>query len=91
MRQYAILDILIEFKFVSLKSTGLNGEQARNLTSEQLGKIPQMAREMQDAKSQLRDYGRMLEKRHKDLRQRKYAIVSLGFERIWWEEAVGEP
>ena len=91
MRQYAILDILIEFKFVSLKSAGLKGEQARNLTNEQLGKIPQMAREMRDAKSQLRDYGRTLEKRHKDLRLRKYAVVSLGFERIWWEEAVGEP
>jgi hypothetical protein len=32
------------------------------------------------------EYGRALEKRHGDLRLRKFVVVSLGFERIWWAE-----
>jgi hypothetical protein len=89
MRRFNILDILIEFKFVSLKTAGLTGEQARNLTADELRRLPPMVREMRAAEQQLRDYGRTLEKRHPDLRLRKYAVVSLGFERIWCVEVEG--
>ena len=86
MRRFDILDILIEFKFVRLKDAGLTGEEARKLDRDRLGSLPQMAREIDDAKAQLKKYGAALEKRHDDLRLRKYAVVSLGFERIWWQE-----
>lgn len=49
-----------------------------------------MIAKMNDAKVQVADYGRPLEKRHGDLRLRKYAVVSLGFERIWGEEVRGK-
>ncbi|MEE4355327.1 MAG: AAA family ATPase [Desulfococcaceae bacterium] len=90
MRKYQILDILIEFKFVKLKEAGLSGEQARKLTQEELRSLPQMVREMENARIQVKDYGEILEKRHGNLRLRKYAVVSLGFERIWGEEINGE-
>ena len=86
MRKYEILDILIEFKFVKLKEAGLSGEQARKLTTEELRALPQMTAEMADATAQVKEYGEVLEKRYGNLRLRKYAAVSLGFERIWWKE-----
>ncbi|MDM8537997.1 hypothetical protein QUF70_14675 [Desulfobacterales bacterium HSG17] len=43
---------------------------------------------MKEAKKQVKDYGDVLDKRHGNLRLRKYAAVSLGFERILWEEVV---
>ena len=86
MRRFSILDILIEFKFVTLKEAGLSGEQARKLTPEKLQTLPPMIREMKDGKTQVEEYGKALEKRHGDLRLRKFVVASLGFERIWWAE-----
>jgi len=86
MRRFSILDILIEFKFVTLKEAGLSGELARKLTPEKLQTLPPMIREMEDGKTQVEEYGKALEKRHGDLRLRKFVVASLGFERIWWAE-----
>ena len=91
MRRFAILDILIEFKFVTLKDAGLTGEQARRLSLPDLLALPAMAEEMDAARRQAREYGRALEKRHGNLRLRKYAVVALGFERIGWTEVDTRP
>ncbi len=85
-RRFTILDILIEFKFVKLKTAGLSGTQAKELSQEELRNLEPMKEQMEDAKKQVKDYGEVLEKRHGNLRLRKYAVVSLGFELIWWEE-----
>jgi len=87
MRHLEIFDILIEFKFVRLKDAGLTGEQARKLPDDDLKKIPQIMAEMTAAKKQVNDYGISLDIRHgNSLRLKKFAVVSLGFERIRWEE-----
>jgi hypothetical protein len=86
MRQFDILDILLEFKFVSLKEAGITGEQAKNLGKKELEEIPEMQIKMKEAKEQLARYGTALEKKHKNLRLRKFAVVALGFERLWAEE-----
>lgn len=86
MRQYTLFDILIEFKFVSLKAAKVTAQQARDLAPDELISLPPMIRELESAREQVKEYGRILEKRHRNLRLRKYAVVSLGFERIWWEE-----
>ena len=85
-RRFTIFDILIEFKFVKLKTAGLSGTQARELSQTELRNLEPMKVQMADAKKQVKDYADVLEKRHGNLRLRKYAVVSLGFERIWWEE-----
>ncbi len=86
-RHFEILDILIEFKYVKLGDAGLTGEQARKLSVEELQNLPAMAAEMKAAKEQLRRYGDALEKKYGDaLRLRRYAVVALGFERLWGEE-----
>ena len=83
MRQYDILDILLEFQFVSLKDVKLTGEQARNLSREELESLPAMQTKMKEAKEQLARYGNDLEKKYDELRLKKFAVVSLGFERLW--------
>jgi len=45
-----------------------------------------MISQMETARGQLKRYGDSLEKKYGDLKLRRYAVVSLGFERIWWEE-----
>lgn len=84
MRKYTILDILIEFKFVSLKQAGVSAEQARKLGHQELEVLPEMAQALEQAKEQARDYAHVLRARHQDLRLRVYAVVSLGFERLCW-------
>ncbi|MDM8538152.1 AAA family ATPase [Desulfobacterales bacterium HSG17] len=86
MRRFTILDILVEFKFVKLKDAEMSGEQARKLTKEELQNLPLMKAQMEDAKKQVKDYGDVLDKRHGNLRLQKYAVVSLGFDRLCWEE-----
>jgi hypothetical protein len=83
MRRFTILDILIEFKYVSLADAGLSGKQAQALSEEALQSLPGMRQAMAEATGQAVDYGRILETRHGNLRLRRYAVVALGFERIW--------
>ena len=82
MRRFKILDILIEFKYVSIKEAGLTGEEARELSMEDIQAIPAMQVAMEKAKSQVRQYGDALEQKYDNLRLKRYAVVSLGFERL---------
>jgi hypothetical protein len=86
MRRFTILDILIEFKYVSLADAGLSGKAARELTVAALQSLPPMQKMMTEAVDQAREYGRILESRHGNLRLRRYALVALGFERLWAQE-----
>ncbi|MEA3385048.1 MAG: PD-(D/E)XK nuclease domain-containing protein [Thermodesulfobacteriota bacterium] len=85
MRRFKILDVLIEFKFVSLKDAGLTGEEARELSMEDLEAIPAMQAKMKEAKKQVKQYGNAMEQEYNDLRLNRYAVVSLGFERLLWQ------
>jgi hypothetical protein len=86
MRRFTILDILIEFKYVTLADAGLSGKEARELTVAALQSLPPMQKMMTEAVDQAREYGRILDARHGNLRLRRYAVVALGFERLWaWE------
>ncbi|MEE4358361.1 MAG: PD-(D/E)XK nuclease domain-containing protein, partial [Desulfococcaceae bacterium] len=89
MRRFKIFDVLIEFKYVSLKKAGLSGEQAGKLSVEELRALPSMQTEMASAKAQVKKYGDSLEKKYPELRLKRFAVVSLGFERIWWEAVPG--
>lgn len=86
MRRFKILDILVEFKYTGLKEAGLSGEKAKQLSTEDLRAIPAMQAKMKEAKKQTEKYGDALEKRYDKLRLKRYAVVSLGFERLWWQE-----
>ena len=85
MRRFKILDVLIEFKFVSLKEAGLTGEEARGLSMEELLATPAMQAKMKEAEKQVKQYGDALEQKYGDLRLNRYGVVSLGFERLLWQ------
>ncbi len=86
MRKFQILDILIEFKYVKLGEANLTGEEAKKVSYEELKKIPAMQKQMEKAKDQAKKYTKNLNGKYKNLRLRTFAVVSLGFERLWWEE-----
>ncbi len=88
MRRFTILDVLIEFKYVTLADAGLSGKEARELTVEAFQSLSFMQKMMTEAVEQVREYGRILEERHGNLRLRRYAVVALGFERIWAREVL---
>ncbi|CAN2040075.1 AAA family ATPase [Candidatus Magnetomoraceae bacterium gMMP-15] len=88
MKRFKIFDILLEFKYVKLKDAGVDGEAARKLSKEEIKKIPAVISAIKEAKTQLKSYGHELEKKYNDLRLKRYAVVSLAFERLCWEEVV---
>ena len=83
-----VFDVLIEFKFVTLKEAGLDGEKARKLSETELRELPQMQNALETGRDQTFSYGDRLEKKHGNLRLKRFMVVSLGFERICFE-AVG--
>jgi len=87
MRRFEVLDMLIEFKYLSLDALGLTGEELRGKSREELRSLPPVAEELGEARTQLTKYRSLLEAKYGDaLRLHTYAVVSLGFERLVWEE-----
>ncbi len=95
MRDTPLLDFLMEFKFVSLKEAGLSGDEARQADAESLRALPPVQTKFQQAQKQLRVYSQTLQDlypfdpaqdRKSKLKLRAFAIVSIGFERLLWQE-----
>ncbi len=90
MRRFKIFDVLIEFKYVKLGDVKMTGEQARKASFAALQRLPVLQQQMAQAQQQARDYGDALRRKYPELRLKRYAVVALGFERLWGE-AVPEP
>ncbi len=86
MRRFKVFDVLIEFKYVKLGQINMSAEHTRKASVEALQHVPLMQRNMDEAKKQARDYGDSLQRRYHDLNLTRFAVVALGFERLWWEE-----
>ena len=93
MRQYQLLDILMEFKFVKVKEARgskkakLSGEEARAMSRSEVLALEKVKEKMEEAVTQLKSYRqRLLDKYGSTLRLRSYAVVALGFERVVWKE-----
>jgi len=85
-KHFKIFDVLIEFKYIPLSDAKMTGEQARNLTKEELENLPCVQKELADAKNQARSYSQKLNKKYNNLKLRAFAVVSLGFDRLCWKE-----
>ncbi|WPD23389.1 MAG: AAA family ATPase [Candidatus Electrothrix scaldis] len=87
MRQYDLLDILLEFKYVSLKEAGLSGEQLEQLSQEELRLLPAVQKKQEEARQGLARYQEKLRRKFAaQLRLRSFSVVSVGFERLVWAE-----
>ncbi|HAS51173.1 MAG TPA: AAA family ATPase, partial [Gammaproteobacteria bacterium] len=85
MRQYALLDHLLEFKVVSLKTVGLTSETLQTKTRGELRTLPAVAEKLQEAEQQLSVYRATLEQEAGGmLKLRTHAVVGIGLERLVW-------
>jgi hypothetical protein len=87
MRQYQLLDILFEFKYVPLPDAKLTGEQARDLNKFEVKALASVQAQLTEARARLTGYRQVLQQRYGErLHLRSYAVVALGFDRLAWEE-----
>jgi len=82
MRHGKIFDVLIEFKFLSLKQLGLSGEAILSMSPAESHALPLVIQAMDEGRAQVMDYGRRLADRYRNLRLKKFVVTALGFERI---------
>jgi len=82
-RQYQILDILIEFKFVSLKEAGLDGKTLETMDREALRMLPAVQGKQREAEAGLARYRAKLQAKFGELpRLHSFSVVAVGFERL---------
>lgn len=85
MRQYALLDHLLEFKTIGLKEVGLSGTELAAMPRETLRTLPAVAEKLRDAERQLAAYRDVLERAHgATLDLRAHAVACIGLERLVW-------
>nr|VFK41962.1 MAG: Predicted AAA-ATPase [Candidatus Kentron sp. SD] len=88
MRQYRILDILIEFKFVSLDEAGFDGKTLEKMDTEALRALPAMQKKQREAEAGLARYREKLNRKFGDvLRLKSFSVVAVGFERVVFSES----
>lgn len=86
MRQYELLDFLIEFKFVEFGKHNLNGEQVRKMTGEELNALAPVKEKLKEAEDNLGFYRDTLARKYGDtLRLKVVAVVAIGFDRLVWK------
>ena len=91
MRRFQALDLLLEFKYLTLKDLGLTGEQLRERTPDELAARPLVATKLQEAEDQARRYGAALRERYGLSDLRLFAVVGLGIERVVWRAVAWQP
>ena len=85
MRRFQALDLLLEFKYVSLKDVKLTGEQVRGKSRDELAALPDVKKELQAAGDQAQRYGAALQARYGLTDLRLFAVVGIGLERVVWQ------
>ena len=87
MRQYKLLDILLEFKYLKLSEIGVDSALLRQKPQAELAQLAVVQEKLAEAQAQLQYYRTTLTARYGDqLRLRTFAVVALGFERLVWNE-----
>jgi hypothetical protein len=84
-RELPALDLLLEFKYVSLQQTKLSGKQLRGKPAEELAALPAVQAALRAAAEQARRYGAALSERFGLTDLRLYAVVGIGLERVVWQ------
>ncbi len=82
MRQFNALDLVIEFKYLSLKDLTLSGEQLKAKTLAELEALPAVAAKLDEATDQAQRYGAVLQQRYGLSAVQGFAVVGMGLERV---------
>jgi hypothetical protein len=86
MRKFQALDLVLEFKYISLKELGMTGSQLKALSRKELAKLPLVRVKLDEATGQAQDYTKSLSERYQLTGIRSFSVVALGFERVVWLE-----
>jgi hypothetical protein len=79
------LDLLLEFKYVDLKTLKLTGEHLREKGMAELAALGPVKDALEAAAAQARRYGGALADRYGLTDLRLYAVVGVGLERVVWQ------
>ena len=85
-RIYPYLDLVIEFKYVSLKDLGMSGQDVRDKNHEELMKLPLVVAKLAEAENQAIRYGYTLQDRYQLDTMTRFAVVAIGLERVVYRE-----
>ena len=86
-RQYELLDLLLEFKYVSLQNLNLSGQEVNALGEDECWKLKAVQSALAEGLEQVRRYRIALEQEYrKALHLRSFLVVALGLERLLWRE-----
>lgn len=89
LSQHPLYLLIIEFKYVELTKVGLTAEAVRSKAEAELAALDPIKDAFSAARTALHAYRQtLLAKYGTLLKLRVYAVVSLGFERIFWQEVV---
>jgi len=90
MRQYQLLDHLLEFKTVSAKELGLNAEQLAQTPDETLAAHPKVQANIGEARLQLDRYAVALQEKYgARLKLQTHAVVCIDLARLVWTSSAG--
>ncbi|MGI9211231.1 MAG: PD-(D/E)XK nuclease domain-containing protein, partial [Methylococcaceae bacterium] len=81
-RQFGALDILLEFKYLSVKELGMTGLEIKTATPEELLALSLVITRLDEAKAQAQRYGNALKSRYGLSSLTCFAVVALGLERL---------
>ena len=86
MRQYQLLDHLLEFKTLTAKDLGLNAEQLAQTPRELLATHPKVQAKLAEARQQLARYATALQEKYGTrLKLQTHAVVCIDLARLIWE------
>ncbi len=87
MRKYQLLDILIEFKYLSLQDVALTGSEIKSLSRDKLSALSPVQKKLKESQKKLKNYQQSLQKTYgSNLRLHTYTVISIGFDRLIWQE-----
>ena len=78
-------DLVLEFKYLSLKQVGLSGQALKEISHEALMQLPPVAAKLEEAKDQALRYGDILQERYQLDHITRFAIVAIGLERVVYQ------
>ena len=82
-RHFKIFDVLIEFKFVTLKDAGITGEEAKQLPENDLYGMPKIKKALEEGGRQVALYAKNLDEKYGNLR---LMVAALVFERVCFKK-----
>ncbi|WP_353572773.1 PD-(D/E)XK nuclease domain-containing protein [Candidatus Albibeggiatoa sp. nov. BB20] len=89
MRQYQLLDHVIEFKYLKLDTINMTGKQVRETPRETLAQLSAVQKALVEAETQLHYYRTVLTECHRlELRLHTYAVVALSDWCLWKSSAI---